>query len=420
MHVRQVLIGFLSLMLAVLLGWAAWASVRATPAPLIYRAQLENVRDIAPATVAGAPDYAIDGGLLFVGTPGFWQQLALPEGVIAGAVDVVVYPKHASAPGYTSIYVGAANELAVYRSDDAGKNWLRGSLTHPVVHGDLVGGVTDLAVDPVQMLVYVGTDTAGLFRVRDTGSRLISTAHLLLKEPVRQVVTDRTGSGMVLARTEWKLYHAHAFGLHWDEVTNLLSLPTAVAIGLGPIAYVGTVDRGVLRSYDGEEWTPANRGLLITAAPRLHVDALAVDPIQTDVLYVAVSQLEGEQHAHHTPSRVAQSRNGGEQWLDLDAASLDARVTDLVPVSGSARGVYALTLRSRTPHPLGDAPVIGARAATSPPPATPVSAREMLAWVLAGLAALALVFAVAADVATQSPRSADPLATQPEPIRRPQ
>lgn len=415
MHIRQFLIALISLILLAAVGVAMTSS--RTPTAVTHRAQLENVRDLVPATVAGAPDYAIDGGLLFRGTPGFWRQLPLPEGVIAGAVDVVVHPKTPTAPAYTSLYVGAANELAIYRSDDEGQSWLRGRLTHAVVHGDLVGGVTDLAADPVQMLVYAGTDTAGLFRVRDTGTQLRSTAHLLLKEPVRQVVTDREGSGMVWARTEWHLYRAHDFGLTWEAVENLHSLATAVAMGRGPTVYVGTVDRGVLRSGDGETWEPVNRGLLVTPAARLHVDALAVDPVQPAVLYVAVSQLLDEQHVHHSTSRVAQSRNGGAQWQALDANGLDGRVTDLLPVSGAVRGVYALTLRSRTPQPLGDAPVIGARAVPPELPAAQISAREMAAWSVAGLAVLALIFAVAVDVATR-PAARGDLAVQPQRTRR--
>ena len=71
-------------------------------------------------------------------------------------------------------------------------NWLRVPLT-----SDYIGGVTAIAVDSVQRLVYVGTDTAGLFRLRDVGSSMLVSGQLLLDEPVIEVVADSAGSGLV-------------------------------------------------------------------------------------------------------------------------------------------------------------------------------------------------------------------------------
>src|SRR5690606_19980743 len=123
------------------------------------------------------------------------------------------------------VYVGAANEMAIYRTLDNGNSWLR----IPLADG-FVGGVTDIAVDGAQRLLYVGTDTAGLFRLRDVGSSVILSGHLLLDAPVLEVVVDSTGKGMAFARTEWNLYRAENFGLAWVAVNNLQSAPTALAI----------------------------------------------------------------------------------------------------------------------------------------------------------------------------------------------
>jgi photosystem II stability/assembly factor-like uncharacterized protein len=407
MHLRQHFILWISVALVATVGNALLQSRQPT-APLGQpQAQLENVRDYVAATAAGAPDYAIDGGLLYRGNPGYWQPLPLPTGIVAGALDVVA---QTDAPAQAILYVGAANALALYRSEDGGQHWQRGQLTDDRVHGALVGGVTEVAVDPTQQLIYVGTDTAGLFRMRDTGTRLVSTAQLLLSEPVRQIVTDRRGSGLTLMRTDAALYRARDFGLAWEQVDNFQSIPTALALGYDPAPwlYVGTTERGLLRSADGLAWESINRGLGMAPAASLTVDALTVDPVQPHVLTVAL---------HHTPgdpllpasSRVAQSRDGGATWRELDAAALDGRVTELLPVSGATRGVYALTQRSRTPQPLGNAPVIGARAHVETRPPTTPALRGLLAWLLAGLAALALIFAVAVDFATRPQQSPDPL-----------
>ena len=204
---------------------------------------LRNVRDYAAAPEAYGTNYAIDGGALFTGGPDLWQYVETPEGVIVNAVAI-----DAAAP--QTVYIGAANELAIYRATNVDGNvdgeteWLRIPLNEQVA-----GGVTDIAIDGAQRILYVGTDTDGLYRLRDVGSSVTLSGHLLLDEPVEEVVTDSTGAALAFARTPWKLYQAHDFGLSWAEVADLHSVPTALAISEAadgtPVALVGTVDRGV-------------------------------------------------------------------------------------------------------------------------------------------------------------------------------
>ena len=380
-------------------------------------AQLENVRDFAPAQVADGPAYAVDGGRLMAGQPGAWIELPLPDGVIAASVDFVPPTEDRA----EVIYVGAANELAVYRSEDHGQTWTRHRLTHPVVHGDLTGSVTDIAIDPVQKLLYAGTDTAGLFRLREAGGQLIRSAQLMLGEPVLQVVVDRRGSGLALVRTHWRLYRATNFGLRWERVDTFGSAPTMVAIAqrTPAVVLVGTVDRGVLQSTDALTWTPTNLGLSVAPATRLYVDALTVDPLNPAVVYTAVSYLYGPSSAHHTPTRLAVSHNGGLTWSDLTHVDLTSRVAELLPQGGQ---VYALTLTSRTPVPVG--PEMAAALAASPSrlPATAQTSATWLAWFVAGFAAMALGFALSVDLLKRRREPAPVLATQPvrsiPPIRR--
>ncbi len=59
-------------------------------------------------------NYAVDNGELFAGRPGEWRKIATPDNVIVGAVAA-----DSSRPG--TLYMGAANEMAVYRSTDRGE-----------------------------------------------------------------------------------------------------------------------------------------------------------------------------------------------------------------------------------------------------------------------------------------------------------
>jgi photosystem II stability/assembly factor-like uncharacterized protein len=392
MNTRKIAIIVLTLVLIGAVFTGAVSALNGNAAPVV-RTQLANVRDFN--AVAGETDsYAVDGGVLFKGQPGAWTQIATPEQVIVSAVSV-------DSTDPSLVYIGAANEMAIYRTMDNGRSWLRIPLSD-----DFVGGVTDIAVDGAQRILYVGTDTAGLFRLRDVGSSVILSGHLLLDVPVLEVVADSTGKGMAFARTEWNLYRAENFGLAWVAVGNLQSAPTAVAIADTQPAqvYVGTMDRGLLVSTDGHEWTTANDGLNFVPGSRLMVKALAVDPVQPEVMYVATSYLYGTSEMHEAPAGVALSTNGAQAWSPINEAA-NLAVAELLPVSGLTGGVYALTADSRTPMALGNAPVITEVAVASQPVAQPAtSGTSILAWIIAGFAALALLFAVAMDLRSRRPQ----------------
>jgi len=397
MNARKFAIVTLTIVLIVALFTGAVSALSNQAAPVV-RAQLENVRDFD--TIGSQLDsYAVDGGGLFKGRPGGWAQISTPDKVIVSAVAVdSTDPK--------VVYIGAANEMAIYRTLDNGRSWL-----HVPLADGFVGGVTDIAVDGVQRLVYVGTDTAGLFRLRDVGSSVTVGGHLLLDAPVLQVVADNTGKGMAFARTEWNLYRAENFGLAWVAVSNLQSAPTAIAIAdTNPArVYVGTTDRGLLESTDGREWTLANSGLNFVPGSRLKVNDLAIDPAQRDVMYVATSYLNGTSEIHESPAGVAVSSNGAQAWSFINEATR-LPVVKLLPVSGLTGGVYALTTDSRTPLALGNAPIITEATVASQPVAQPsLGITSILAWVIAGLAAMALVAAVAMDLRNRRPQVEAPL-----------
>ncbi|MBX3011188.1 MAG: hypothetical protein KF832_06750 [Caldilineaceae bacterium] len=308
---------------------------------------LENVRDYAPAPTAAAVAYAVDGGWLFAGQPNHWVQRPTPPNVIVGAVAV-------DPTNLQKVYIGAANEMAVYWSDDGANTWRRVPLTD-----QYIGGVTDVAFNSAQRTLYIATDTAGIFRLRDVGSSMIAGGHTYLDQPVLEIVSDQGGAGLVFARTEWQVYRAMNNGLQWLALDTLTSAPTALAITNDELAtvYLGTIDHGLLRSQDGFNWTIVKPSFSQEAGIRLRIDALAADPMQPGLLYVASSYLFGHSEVHQAPAGVAMSVDNGAHWSPV-AATLAAPVARLLPVSGLEGAVYALTNLSRTPQPLGNAPAV--------------------------------------------------------------
>jgi photosystem II stability/assembly factor-like uncharacterized protein len=375
--------------------------------PTVIKANLENVGAFATATHATGINYAVDNGELFAGRTGEWRKIATPDNLIVGAVAA-----DSSRP--SALYIGAANEMAVYRTTDRGQHWMRVPLTD-----ETVGGVTSLAFDSVERVLYVGTDTAGVFRLRDVGSSMIAGGQTELDEPVKQVVTDNTGAGLAFVRTTMDLYRAENGGLSWSKVEDLGSAPTALAVvnGIPATVYVGTADRGVVATRDGVTWELANDGLGMMPGTRLSVDALAVDPAQLDVLYAAISYLSGSTQVHQSPVGVTMSTDGGASWSGLANNTAEV-VAELMPVAGSTGAVYALTNNSRTPLALGTAPVIAEITAVAETPVTPAqSVTGLLAWIIAGLAAAAMVFAIVYDAATRSKRPAPAARPQrPQPV----
>jgi hypothetical protein len=400
MNTRRIAIVALTIILIIAVFTGAVSAFNATAKPVV-RVELANVRDYTPAVVANGASYAVDGGALFAGEPTHWEQVQTPENVIVSAVT-------ADDQHPDTLYIGAANEMAIYRSTDGGTDWQRIPLSD-----EYIGGVTDVAVDSAQRLVYVGTDTAGVFRLRDVGSSVIVGGQLLLEEPVVEVAADSTGKGLAFARTQWNLYRAENFGLTWVTVEELKSVPTALAIANTDPAkvYVGTMDRGLLVSEDGLRWIPANTGLGMVPGSRLQVTDLAVDPLQPEVVYAATSFLYGTAAVHQTPGKVALSVDGAQEWSTL-VDETDVAVADLMPVPGMTGAVYALTNQSRTPLALGDAPV-ASEVVVAPAAAGELNLTGLLAWVVAALAALALVYAVAMDLRSRRLEPAAQLSTSP-------
>lgn len=355
-----------------------------SPAPRALVREVNNVRDYASPALAWGRTYFVDGSVLLTDRPAAWTVVPTPPDVIVSAVA-----PDARRSGV--LYIGAANELAIYRSLDHGRNWLR------IPFGDAYsGGITDLTVDSWQRLIYAGTDTAGLFRLRDVGSSVILTARFPLAEPVLEVVTERTGTGLAFARTAQRLYRAEADGLQWSPVENLGSTPTALTLAntIPATIYVGTVDRGVLKSQDGATWQRVNDGLGQMPGSRLTINDISSDPVQPAVLYAATSYLFGHTTVHRTPVGVAMSIDGGAHWVPL-AADQDAEVVELLPMSGKTGAVYALTNQSRRPLALGRAPMLAADpivAEANPPMQT---LRDLSFWpaVSLGLLACTVVFA---------------------------
>lgn len=379
MILRFLLTGATLLLLTLIASVGAAAGAEPNWVPLTA---LENVRAYAPAARADGRSYAVDGGRLYGGSGGVWELVVAPPGVVVNAVTV-------DRADPDTVFIGAANKLSVFVSRNAGQRW-----TEVAMDTTAVGGVTALALDAANRLLYIGTDSDGVYRLRDlgAGSRggLIASGHLLLEEPVQEIAADSTGAGLAFVRTQSKLYRAEAFGLRWVAVDSLPALPTAVDIAdtSPPSVFVGTVGAGVVVSRDGVVWRSSGQLPEVNIDGRLAISDLVVDAAQPEVVYAgAIHADSGDLHL--ASSRVAMSTDGGANWSTL-AELEELHAAELLPVTGSTGAVYVLTTASRRPlavgvEPPANVPESAERSASG------LSGTQLLAWTLAGNASAALV-----------------------------
>lgn len=379
MILRILLTGSTLLLLTLVASVGAAAGSGRTGVPITG---LENVRAYAAAAQVGGRSYAVDGGRLYGGLNGLWEPLPAPHGVIVNAVAV-------DRVDSDNVYIGAANRHSVYVSRNGGTGWKEFSLDSMAI-----GGVTAVAFDAFNRLLYVGTVSDGVHRLRDIGAGpgqgLVASGHLLLEEPVLDIAVDSTGAGLAFVHTTEKLYRAEAYGLRWLVVEDLPGPPTAVAVSdvSPPRVYVGTAGGGVLVSGDGAAWRAVSQGLNDEDDGNLVINDLAVDPAQPGVLYAATgfSDVEG---LSGFSGMVAVSTDGGRQWASL-ARLEKAQVAELLPVTGHSGLVYALTTASRTPVAVGEEPPLVMQE-TDGLPGRGLRSPGLLAWILAGHASAALI-----------------------------
>lgn len=389
MRKQRKVLAVLLLVILISAVYTGIVSTAAVQAENTLKTTLENVRDYAPTSstigAAATRNYAIDGGYLYVGVPNQWREVTLPDDVIAGAVAVDPYNQD-------TVYLGAANQMALYLSRNRGESWERIPLD-----SKYLGGVTDIAINGAQRTVYVGTDNSGIYRLRDVGSSMILNGHTPLNEPVVEIVADQLGAGLIFARTEWKVYRGINNGQQWLPLDGLATTPTALAVANShpAIAYIGTTDRGLLWSSDGFTWQLADAALQTEPGTRLHIDALAVDPADPALLYVARSYLFGHTSVHQQSLGVDMSVDGGLTWQQV-AEPTDVAVTELLPVSGVEGAVFALSDQSRAPVALGNATNLPTPTISPRPTYTAggqfAGAVSLSAWIVAAAAAAALAW----------------------------
>jgi hypothetical protein len=155
----------------------------------------------------------------------------------------------------------------------------------------------------------------------------IAQAIGILTPELRDVSVTTGAVPQIYAVTTSSLYARQ--GTEWTLVSRLPDVPLSIATGNDThLIYLATFSEGLYRSLDGgQTWDHLAFGL--ETPTRLTVTAIAVDPQNPHVVYVALTW-PGAEPGITVPLGLGVSQDGGTTWQYLENSPMNISVTRLV------------------------------------------------------------------------------------------
>jgi photosystem II stability/assembly factor-like uncharacterized protein len=189
-------------------------------------------------------------------------------------------------------------------------------------------GIGPVVVDPTASTTIYGIVDDGVTKTTDGGAHWVDLGSIdsgvgvsglwgtLLIDPASPS-TLYAGTGFSFGGPS--VYKSTDGGAHWAPASHGLPPSDVVALAIAPsqrlILYVGETFEGMFKSSDGAaSWTRVNNGL--TAVEIYNFSALAVDPTDADIVYVAMPPTGNP----GTDAQIFKSTNGAAQWRQVPIA----------------------------------------------------------------------------------------------------
>lgn len=157
----------------------------------------------------------------------------------------------------------------------------------------------------------------------------IRTAIALTAKVNNQFVTAfasaPSASEMLYVAAKRDLLTSRDGGKTWGTATN--ALPSQVsALAVSPsnpqVIYAGAEAMGIFKSTDGgKTWNAVNNGITLTPGAREAISAIAIDPNDSNVIYVAHGVWLGTSQVEFYPMGLVSSRDGGMTWQTLSTGT---------------------------------------------------------------------------------------------------
>ncbi len=132
-------------------------------------------------------------------------------------------------------------------------------------------------------------------------------------------------NGTVYLAVKRDLLASHDGGKTWNVLDKVL--PSQVTtLALHPtnpnILYAGVESMGIYTSADGgATWTPINNGISLTPGARETISAIAINPDDANILYIARGVWVGTGAVEYFPVGLMSSHDGGKTWSALSVGS---------------------------------------------------------------------------------------------------
>jgi len=259
----------------------------------------------------------------------------------------------------STLYAGC---LGVIKSTDDGRTWT--SMNSGIEDHGAIPVVWAMAIDPSSpSTLYAGTPQGIVFKSLNGGGSWQQTGALPNgAREVRALTIDPASPNMVYAgATVGGVFKSADGGAHWTSENRGIPTNAVTSLAIDPRSpatlYAGTIGSGVFKTTDAaSSWTevfgPKNVGGLVFT-----VAELAIDPLASSTLYVAIGDAE-------LGLGVFQTTDAGAMWRQLSSGlpSFPAlRALAVAPGSPSTihvglidqyagyvdGGVFALTLADR-------------------------------------------------------------------------
>jgi len=207
--------------------------------------------------------------------------------------------------------------------------------------------INSFAVDPTNpRILYAGTGDSGsgsgVYKSEDAGQAWKLAAAGLPSEDVSALAVSRAAPTTLYAMVGVRGYvYASSDGAQsWTRIGDsalfggytrkLIPVP-----GKSQTLFSVALGSGLARSNDGgHTWTPVRKGLPGDER-NVNVQSLAIDPADTNVLYLGTGGFVGGGHG------VFKSTDGGENWTASNEGMIDYRITAVAVDPAHSKTAYA-------------------------------------------------------------------------------
>lgn len=343
-------------------GGGTWRRLVSSP-PTVHLAVASSNPAVLYASGSAGLHRSDDGGKS-------WSATNYDEGAFGPPSDLVVSPS-----GEGLVYVGVEEGVVVSR--DGGATW---SLSND---GLVDRDAWQLAASPTDPeRVYAGTFCMrGFFYTVDAG---LTWSFVEGFHYVMDIAVTPSKPESIYMTHDSGLFASRDRGRTWDFVPDTLGYHLhglAIDPSNPQVVYVGSTGgtgeysapySTVYKTTDGgASWTEINEGLPAAAAS---VQAIAVDPVESDTVYVATYR-EGLSHTQGQGMGIFKSTDGGGTWFPVSQGLTTPNVNALVLdpfdprrlYAGTDRGLFISTNGGELWVPLGDAPKVPINAVVPDP-----------------------------------------------------